>query len=53
MEFLHSKTIKSTKQFTSYYSNKCEVLKHQGRPKVKEPFTIANVDHGALLETLK
>ena len=28
-------------------------LKHQGRPKVKELFTIANADHEALLETLK
>ena len=28
-------------------------LKHQGRPKVKEPFTITNVDHEVMLETLK
>ena len=28
-------------------------LKHQERPKVKELFTITNVDHEALLETLK
>ena len=28
-------------------------LKHQGRTKVKELFTITNVDHEALLETLK
>ena len=28
-------------------------LKHQGRPKVKELFTITNADHEALLETLK
>ena len=30
-----------------------KLLKHQGRPKVKEFFTIANVDHEALSETLK
>ena len=30
-----------------------KLLKHQGRPKVKEIFTITNVDHEALLETLK
>ena len=30
-----------------------KLLKHQGRPKVKELFTIANVDHEVLLETLK
>ena len=30
-----------------------KLLKHQGRPKVKELFTIANADHEALLETLK
>ena len=30
-----------------------KLLKHQGRPKVKELFTITNVDHKALLETLK
>ena len=30
-----------------------KLLKHQGRPKVKELFTIANVDHEALLEALK
>lgn len=28
-------------------------LKHQGRPKLKELFTITNADHEALLETLK
>ena len=28
-------------------------LKHQGRPKVKELFTITKVDHETLLETLK
>ena len=30
-----------------------KLLKHQGRPKVKELFTITNVDYEALLETLK
>ena len=30
-----------------------KLLKRQGRPKVKELFTITNVDHEALLETLK
>ena len=30
-----------------------KLLKHQGRPKVKELFTITNADHEALLETLK
>ena len=30
-----------------------KLLKHQGRPKVKKLFTIANADHEALLETLK
>ena len=30
-----------------------KLLKHQGRPKVKELFTITNDDHEALLETLK
>ena len=30
-----------------------KLLKHQGRPKVKELFTITNVDHEALLETIK
>ena len=30
-----------------------KLLNHQGRPKVKEIFTITNVDHEALLETLK
>lgn len=30
-----------------------KLLKHQGRPKVKKIFTITNVDHEALLETLK
>ena len=30
-----------------------KLLNHQGRPKVKELFTITNVDHEALLETLK
>ena len=30
-----------------------KLLKHQIRPKVKELFTITNVDHEALLETLK
>ena len=29
------------------------LLKRQGRPKVKELFTITNADHEALLETLK
>ena len=29
------------------------LLKHQGRPKVNELFTITNVDHDALLKTLK
>jgi len=28
-------------------------LKHQGRPKVKERFTITNANHEALFETLK
>ena len=30
-----------------------KLLTHQGRPKLKELFTIMNVDHDALLETLK
>ena len=30
-----------------------KLLKHQGRPKVKELFSITNADHEALLETLK
>ena len=30
-----------------------KLLKHQGRPKVKELFTITNANHEALLETLK
>ena len=30
-----------------------KLLKHQGRPKLKELFTITNSDHEALLETLK
>ena len=30
-----------------------KLLKHQGRLKVKELFTITNVDHESLLETLK
>jgi hypothetical protein len=34
-------------------STNVKLLKHQGRPKVKEIFTITNVDHEALLETLK
>ena len=28
-----------------------KLLKHQGRPKVKELFTISNANHEALLET--
>ena len=28
-----------------------KLLKHQGRPKVKEFFTIANANHEALLQT--
>ena len=30
-----------------------KLLKHQGRPKVKEIFTITNVDHETLVETIK
>ncbi len=30
-----------------------KLLEHQGRPKVKELFTITDVDHEGLLETLK
>ena len=57
MEFLHSKTIKRYKKNLIYshliIATNVKLLKHQGRPKVKELFTITNVDHEALLKTLK